>query len=55
MFFLLISSPNWGQISGFVFDENKSFLPGANILLLPDSLWAHSDKEGWFTFVEFAR
>ena len=52
MLFMLISSQSWGQISGFIFDENKSSLPGANILLLPDSLWTHSDKEGRFTFVE---
>ncbi len=52
MLFLMISSPNWGQISGFIYDENKNSLPGAYILLLPDSLWAHSDKDGKFSFVE---
>lgn len=50
IFFLLFVCQTWGQISGFVFDENKTTLPGANILLLPDSLLAVSEANGRFTF-----
>ncbi|MEO1257253.1 MAG: TonB-dependent receptor [Bacteroidota bacterium] len=50
IFFLLILCQSWGQVSGFVFDENKATLPGANILLLPDSLLAVTEENGSFTF-----
>ena len=43
-----------GQISGFVLDENQSELPGANLLLLPDSLFAVSSTDGRFNFTDLA-
>ena len=50
LFFVLVSSQIWGQISGFVFDENKNSLLGAYILLLPDSLLTNTDDTGKFIF-----
>jgi iron complex outermembrane receptor protein len=47
---MLLTGQAWGQISGFVFDENKATLPGANILLLPDSLLAVTELDGSFKF-----
>jgi iron complex outermembrane receptor protein len=47
---MLLVGQAWGQISGFVFDENKTTLPGANILLLPDSLLAVTELDGSFQF-----
>ncbi len=40
----------WGQISGKVYSENGEPLPGALILLLPDSSSALSDVDGGFRF-----
>ena len=48
--FLLFVCPAWGQISGLVFDEDKTALPGASILLLPDNLSAITEVDGRFTF-----
>jgi len=39
----------YSQISGFVFDENKSPLIGVSILLLPDSIQSLSNTNGYFT------
>ena len=52
LLFLSLASCAWGQVKGFISDENKSALPGANILLLPDSLWASSDIDGRFSFTD---
>ncbi len=49
-FFQLILFQTWGQIGGFIIDENKTPLPGANILLLPDSLQTVTETDGGFTF-----
>ncbi|MBK8568021.1 MAG: TonB-dependent receptor [Saprospiraceae bacterium] len=48
--FILNTELALGQISGIVFDETKAALPGANILLLPDSLLAASEIDGRFSF-----
>ena len=40
----------YGQISGKVFDEHQTPLPGAHLLLLPDSLQTVSDEFGGFLF-----
>ena len=50
IFFLVMSSPIWGQVSGFVYDENKTALPSCNVLLLPDSVLTLTDEAGRFTF-----
>jgi len=52
LLFLFIAHQSWGQIDGFVFDENNVALPGANILLLPDSLYTNSEEDGRFAFTE---
>ena len=48
--FLLFFCPIWAQVSGFVLDENKTTLPGANIILLPDSLQTVTELDGSFSF-----
>ncbi len=40
------------QIQGFVFDETQTPLPGANILLLPDSLQNSTNSDGKFSYSE---
>lgn len=47
---LLFISTAHGQIKGVVLDQDKTALPGANILLLPDSLQAVSEINGRFGF-----
>ena len=48
--FILFVGQIQAQISGFVFDENKTTLPGANLLLLPDSLLSVTETNGQFEF-----
>ncbi|MEM7106291.1 MAG: TonB-dependent receptor [Bacteroidota bacterium] len=49
-FFLLPVSQAWAQIEGLVFDETKTALPGASVLLLPDSLSKTTGSKGNFSF-----
>jgi len=49
-FFISFSSVLKGQINGLVFDEHKHTLPGATIILLPDSLLTTSNNNGRFSF-----
>lgn len=49
-FFISFSSILKGQISGLVLDEHKHQLPGATIILLPDSLLTTSNNNGRFSF-----
>ena len=48
--FLSLATNIFGQVEGYVLDENKIALPGANILLLPDSLLAVTNNDGYFLF-----
>lgn len=48
--FLLFMGHSYGQVSGSVFDENKITLPGANILLLPDSVVIATENDGQYKF-----
>ena len=50
IFFLLFVGSSYGQISGFIFDEDKNTLPGATVLLLPDSLLTATEQDGQFKF-----
>lgn len=50
LFFLLVSCQILGQVSGFVFDENKTPLLGSNVILFPDSLLKLTDENGRFAF-----
>lgn len=47
---LVFAAALQGQISGQVLDESQQTLPGANLLLLPDSLQAFSQDNGRFAF-----
>lgn len=48
--FLLLTSISSAQIRGVIVDEHDHPLPGATILLLPDSLLTTSDNKGRFSF-----
>lgn len=52
--FLLTSAFIYGQITGVVSDEHGESLPGANVLLLPDSLQTATDDKGRFSFADIA-
>ncbi len=54
LIFLLASCQTWGQINGFVFDENNTTLPSAKVLLLPDSLYSIAGRDGRFTFSDLS-
>ncbi|MGB1241960.1 MAG: TonB-dependent receptor [Chitinophagales bacterium] len=56
-FFLTIfcSSVVKGQINGIVLGEDKTPLPSANIILLPDSLQTTSNIDGRFTFKNLSK
>ncbi|MEL6635394.1 MAG: TonB-dependent receptor [Bacteroidota bacterium] len=49
-FLLLSCVPGTAQIQGRVVDENREPLPGAHLLLLPDSLHCISKADGRFEF-----
>ena len=49
-FFLSFFSCVHSQISGLVIDESGITLPGATVLLLPDSAQTTTDSNGMFTF-----
>lgn len=49
LFFIQLSFLSWSQISGFVLDENKNALPGANVLVLPDSIQTITNSNGSFS------
>lgn len=42
------------QISGIIADEDKNPLPGANLILLPDSLLNTTDADGSFEFTQLS-
>ena len=46
----LWSVSSWGQIKGVVFNETQTSLPGANLVLLPDSLRTATRLDGSFSF-----
>ena len=48
--FITVQSILFGQISGVVSDDHKHPLPGANVLLLPDSIQTSTDVDGQFIF-----
>lgn len=50
LYFLLGTAQLWGQVSGKVSNERGEPLPGAYILLLPDSALAVADGAGGFSF-----
>lgn len=50
LFSLSAVTQTWGQITGLVVDEDKIALPGATLLLLPDSLQTVTEADGSFIF-----
>ena len=48
LFFIHLSVLSFGQIGGVVYDENREALPGANVVLLPDSIQTITDGKGVF-------
>ena len=47
---LILSVPIFSQVRGVVIDEHEHPLPGATLLLLPDSVYTTSDNQGKFYF-----
>ncbi len=54
LFFLFFIAKSEAQISGWVLDEKQEPLPGAYLLLLPDSLTQVADTDGQFSFAGLA-
>jgi iron complex outermembrane recepter protein len=51
---VVLIMPVFGQISGNILNDQGISLPGATILLLPDSIYTTSDTDGKFSFLALA-